>query len=67
VVEGAEEGGRGAAFFDGVVGGLEEGLEFGDGEAAGVLVLEVVVEREPGGDVGLGGPGEEGEKIRGDS
>jgi hypothetical protein len=67
VVEGSQESRGGAARFDGVVGGFEEGAERGDGLEAGGVVLEVVEEGEPGGDVGLGGPGEEGEEIVGES
>ena len=64
VVESAEDGGGGAALLDLGGAGGEELFEFGDGEAAGVVVL---VLGEPGGDVGAGGPGVEGEQVRRDS
>jgi hypothetical protein len=64
VVEGAEEGGGGAALFDFGGGGGDEGFEFGDGQAPGVVVLVLVVAIEPGGDVGAVGPGVEVEKRR---
>ncbi len=41
-----EESGGGAAEFDGVVGGVEDVLELGDGEGGGLLAEEVGAEGE---------------------
>ncbi|MEZ6235039.1 MAG: hypothetical protein R3B68_12705 [Phycisphaerales bacterium] len=55
----AEECGGGAAGFDGVVGGVEEGFEAGEGLIEAAVGVEGLEGRDPGGDVGGEGPGEE--------
>ena len=54
--EGPQECGGGAAGFDGVWGGLEDGFEGRDREEAEGLVGLGLVVGDPSGDVGPGGP-----------
>ena len=61
VGEGSEERGGGAAFFGGILDCAHEGLEEFDGLALVEVGDVVAVEGDVGGDVGFGGPEEEGE------
>lgn len=61
--KGAEEGGGGAAEFDLVGGGAENGSEGVDDGLAVELVLVGAVGRDVRGDFGAGEPAEEGEEV----
>jgi len=65
--EAAEEGGCGAALFDGVGGGLADSGELVEGELPLEVGLVFAVEGDPCGDVGAGEEGVEGEEGRGRS
>lgn len=61
--DGSEECGGGAAGFDGVGVGFEDGFEGSDAGLAEGLVVLGFVEGEVGGDVGTGGPAVEGDEV----
>lgn len=63
--EGAEEGGGGAADFDLIGGGGEDGPKGVDDGLAVELVLVGAVRRDVRGDFGAGEPEEEGEDVGG--
>src|SRR5688572_9315506 len=64
-VEGAEDGGGGAAWFEFVVGGLDDGFEGVERQGSALEVGHGAIVTDPGCDVGSGGPGEEVEEVFG--